>query len=595
VANVNAGPDAALGRRDDVLAVKDNIATLEGFTTCASKILINHHSPFQASVVDQLQNVEAKSIGKTNLDEFGMGSHSLHSHFGAVKNQWPYKGRSAGGSSGGSAVAVASGVASVGLGTDTGGSVRLPAAYTGTVGFKPSYGLVSRHGVVPYANSLDTVGIIADETASILETFHKVNIYDPKDPTSLPQPSRERAAEQIAVRGQETTSREHGDNLIFSNVKIGVPKEYNIAELDGGIKQAWNDALTILQSNGATIIPISLPNTRHALSAYYILAPAEAASNLAKYDGVRYGYRSPDLWDGHGDVLFSSTRGEGFGEEVKKRILLGSYSLSSEAIDNYFIKAQKVRRLVQEDFDRVFALPNPLRDTAQFDLSDMDETILLDNKLGPPQVDFIISPTAPTPPPYFNAIKEQSSIDSYMNDVFTVPASLAGIPAISVPFPCLRARHQVAPDAGFAGIQIMSQYSDDLRLISMAKKFEQLIADLLEDIEVEKARIVRYYEAHTPLDGISKDPSLPLLSPIQHDQSPVPKFWRHATRKGSGITNKERVSQQSQSEVTGYNDRPRDKRHNSRELQEQLEQSLDASLGLWESLRNPERSDSDQR
>jgi aspartyl-tRNA(Asn)/glutamyl-tRNA(Gln) amidotransferase subunit A len=258
----------------------------------------------------------------------------------------------------------------------------------------------------------------------------------------------------------------------LTNIRIGVPVEYNIAELSEEIRTAWKSTLRLLEASGAKIMPISLPNTKHALSAYYIIAPAEAASNLSKYDGVRYGSRSA-VSDGAGDVLYSQTRGEGFGDEVKRRILLGSYTLSSEAIDNYFIKAQKVRRLIQQDFDRVFSAPNPLRPTEQFNLSDMDESIPLENRLGPSQVDFIICPTAPTIPPLLQQVSEQTSVDTYMNDIFTVPSSLAGLPAISVPYSLLD-RGQTSGDLGPAGMQIIGQFADDFRVLSLATILERL-------------------------------------------------------------------------------------------------------------------------
>lgn len=572
------GLTAALGTQARSVAVKDNIATLRGFTTGASRILRDHKSPFEAHVVQQLGMAKARLIGKTNLDEFGMGSHSVNSCYGRVKNRSPFEGHSAGGSSGGSAMAVATSAAKIGLGTDTGGSVRLPAAYTGTVGFKPSYGLISRWGVIPYANSLDTVGIIATKTATVFDAFQRINGYDPRDPTSLKPNSRRRMSRGILPLEQEQHKRAAGERKSssgrpFANIKIGVPAEYNIAELDEGVRQAWDDALSILQSNGALIVPISLPNTRHALSAYYVLAPAEAASNLAKYDGVRYGFRGEGLWDGRGDVLYSETRGDGFGEEVKRRILLGSYTLSSEAIDNYFIQAQKVRRLVQQDFDRVFAKANPLQEAEQYDLSDMDESIMLNDKLGPSQVDFIITPTAPTPPPLLSDLKTQTPVDAYMNDVFTVPASLAGIPAISIPFPSLRARHQVVPGQGFVGIQIMGQHSDDLHLLFIAQKFEQLIADLTEDIQREMDRIVRFYEC---------------ASNVVRPSVSAAKFRGirpHFSRKGDKIRREERTALGEGPRI--IKEPRRGARHRTpKELQEELEQSLDASLSLWESSRD---------
>jgi aspartyl-tRNA(Asn)/glutamyl-tRNA(Gln) amidotransferase subunit A len=328
--------------------------------------------------------------------------------------------------------------------------------------------VISRWGVIPYANSLDTVGIIACTAKDINSIFKRCEGHDARDPTSLADTTRLR----IGLREEQQHDNESID---FTGTRIGVPLEYNISELDPIVRDAWVRALKMLRRAGATIVPISLPNTKHALSAYYVLAPAEAASNLAKYDGVRYGYREQGLPDGaNGDVLYSRTRGNGFGKEVRRRILLGSYTLSSEAIDNYFIKAQKVRRLVQRDFDRVFALGNPLRPAEQFDLSDMDESILLDSKLGPPQVDFIISPTAPTLPPKVETILEQTPVDTYMNDVFTVPASLAGIPAISIPFP-LHRKDMVPHRCNHVGIQIMGQFYDDKRVLSIATKFQDLI------------------------------------------------------------------------------------------------------------------------
>ncbi|KAG4437690.1 hypothetical protein IFR05_006814 [Cadophora sp. M221] len=464
-------------------AIKDNIATDGSPTTCASAILQTHQSPFSAEVVTRLENGNppVTVIGKTNMDEFGMGSHSMNSFFGPVINAGPFPLHSVGGSSGGSAVAVASRTCVVALGTDTGGSIRLPAAYTGIVGFKPSYGHISRWGVIPYANSLDTVGILASTVDLLQSAFKRVNRFDPKDPTSITDASRARMkvhrnkdlTQEWERKLRSGEANREKSKLAFRNKKIGVPLEYNIAELDPSIREAWQKALQILQDNGATIVPISLPNTKHALSAYYVLAPAEAASNLSKYDGVRYGTRSGS-GDGVGDVLYSNTRGSGFGDEVKRRILLGSYTLSSEAIDNYFIKAQKVRRLVQRDFDRVFVISNPLRPAEQFDLSSMDESIKLDDKLGPPQVDFIVCPTAPTLPPTQQMVLNQSPVDTYMNDVFTVPASLAGLPAISIPFP-VPEKYRVTGLPDFAGIQIIGQYSTDEQVLWLAKNLQKLI------------------------------------------------------------------------------------------------------------------------
>ncbi|KAF4450682.1 hypothetical protein F53441_6223 [Fusarium austroafricanum] len=441
------------------LAVKDNIATFGFPTQCASNILTSHPSPFEATVVRQLRKRGATVVGKTNMDEFGMGSHSTNSVHGAVTNPLAKEDQvSAGGSSGGSAVAVRLGEADIALGTDTGGSIRLPAAYTGTVGYKPSYGMISRFGVVPYANSLDTVGFMARDVKPIHDLIFETRMHeehDSEDPTSLTAASRKRCA---------TTTPSTLPNL--SKLNIGIPLEYNINELDPSIRAAWIATASTLEAQGATLVPISLPSTKEALCAYYVLAPAEASSNLAKYDGIRYGKRGEGS-DAVGETLYSDTRGEGFGEEVKRRILLGTYSLSSDAIDNYFIQAQKVRRMVQKDFDRVFRLDNPLYEPAQFDLSDMAEATGMKDKTGPVQVDFILCPTAPTFPPRLEDTKKQSSVDVYMNDVFTVPASLAGLPAVSVPV-------KVEGSKFPAGLQVIGQYWDDQRVLQLAEKLKSL-------------------------------------------------------------------------------------------------------------------------
>ena len=530
------------------LAVKDNIATTststttseptsrspstseddDSFpTTCASDFLSTYRSPFEATVVKQLRARGAVVVGKTNLDEFGMGSHSTHSAFGPVAQEPnPDSGGtpkllSAGGSSGGSAVAVAAREADVALGTDTGGSVRLPAAYTGIVGFKPSYGMLSRHGVVPYANSLDTVGLLARSVKPIAELIvgngkdGKDGLWkehDPKDPTSLSPAARRRCAAERKGYGSHSTALVGGgseDLLPLTGIRFGLPLEYNIAELDPRIRDAWSDAAERLQKLGARVVPVSLPSTRHALSAYYIIAPAEASSNLAKYDGIRYGAResssrsdpfssdpfpspsqpllqeettateSPAAEEG---VLYAATRGSNFGPEVKRRILLGGYTLSSEAMDNYFLQAQRIRRLVRRDFDRVFRLSNPLLPESEqtFDLADLPDSVILENKFGPPEVDFLLCPTAPTLAPGLNELIEggdgegegegagAGAVDAYVNDVFTVPASLAGLPAVSVP---VKVQGSEQP----AGLQVIGQYWDDARLLAAAALVSQAL------------------------------------------------------------------------------------------------------------------------
>jgi aspartyl-tRNA(Asn)/glutamyl-tRNA(Gln) amidotransferase subunit A len=350
-------------------------------------------------------------------------------------------------------VAVATGEAWAALGTDTGGSVRLPAAYCGVVGFKPSYGLLSRWGVIQYANSLDTVGVLAGNVEDTGKIFNALNTYDRNDPTSLADNVRQRIASQALKKS--------------TGLRIGIPQEYNIEELTAPVQEAWNLTLSRLQEAGHILVPVSLPATQQALSAYYVLAPAEASSNLAKYDGVRYGQRTcgSDALPKENLPLYARTRGEGFGEEVRRRILLGAYALSSEAIDNYFIQAQKVRRLVQQDFDRVFAAENPLHDTPR---SQENEG-----------VDFLLTPTAPSLPPTLDDLECQTTVEGYMLDVFTVPASLAGLPALSVPVPIEGAARDTmdAGDVKSVGMQIIGQYGSDEGVLEVGRIIEELCTE----------------------------------------------------------------------------------------------------------------------
>lgn len=331
------------------------------------------------------------------------------------------------------------------LGTDTGGSVRLPAAYCGVVGFKPSYGLLSRWGVIAYANSLDTVGILAPNVNITRQIFDILNEHDSQDPTSLPPSTRNRLL----------TCKKHSRPL-----RIGIPVEYNISTLDPAVKKTWMHALGILEAQGHLLEFVSLPATRHALSAYYVLAPAEASSNLAKYDGVRYGSRAEGVDGKLGSVLFAKTRGQGFGAEVQRRILLGAFSLSAQAIDNYFIQAQRVRRLVQQDFDGAFSTPNPLTNASN-----------TGTNIG---VDVLLCPTAPTLAPPLLSLKGQDPIYAYMNDVFTVPASLAGLPAISIPMhipdQTLDSSLSSPNNEQTVGIQVIGQYGSDHLVLDVAQQ-----------------------------------------------------------------------------------------------------------------------------
>ncbi|GKZ73896.1 trimeric GatFAB AmidoTransferase(AdT) complex subunit [Aspergillus niger] len=444
-----------------LVAVKDNMCTRDLPTTCASNALDKFVSPFNATVVQQLEDAGAVVAGKANLDEFGMGSHSIHSNFGPVRSS--RRGQdaeylSAGGSSGGSAVAVATAQCYAALGTDTGGSVRLPAAYTGTVGFKPSYGLVSRWGVVAYANSLDTVGVLGRDVASVRHVFGVVNQHDSRDPTNLSPSSRSRIDSHLKMSALASRTS--------YPLRIGVPLEYNISELSPSARHAWSRSLAYLQRQGHSIQTVSLPTTKLALSAYYVLAPAEASSNLAKYDGVRYGSR-PEAPDGNASsesYLYAKTRGDGFGSEVKRRILLGAFSLSADAMDNYFIQAQRVRRLVQHDFNAAFRACQPLISSQ------------LGSKSGSADngVDVLICPTAPSSPPRISSLigpdATTSPLEAYTNDVFTVPASLAGLPAISVPVTTENA--DGAEDGDLAGIQVIGQYGDDELVLKVAELLE---------------------------------------------------------------------------------------------------------------------------
>ena len=438
------------------IGIKANILTKTSVvpSTASSKTLADYHPPFHATVVKHLISNGANILPNANMDEFGMGSHSQYSHFGPVQSPFKRDGvpLSPGGSSGGSAAWVASKLCWAALGTDTGGSVRLPAAYMGQVGFKPSYGRLSRWGVIQYANSLDTVGILAEKTEDARTLYRCLDHYDEQDPTSLPLSLRERIRSNAGKRDP-------------SHLRIGIPLEYNIQELSPAVRETYATTLNTLQAAGHTLHPVSLPSTRRALSAYYILAAAEASSNLAKYDGIRYGHRTSTSDASPNSTpplpLYAQTRSESFGDEVKRRILLGAYTLSSEAIDNYFIQAQKIRRLVQRDFDRVFALDNPLLDATE-DLAG--------------EVDVLLTPTAPTLPPTAEELKRQSAVESYMNDVFTVPASLAGLPAVSVPVPLPES--QLAEmdelDVRTAGMQIIGQFGDDELVLEAAEMLEKL-------------------------------------------------------------------------------------------------------------------------
>jgi aspartyl-tRNA(Asn)/glutamyl-tRNA(Gln) amidotransferase subunit A len=368
------------------IAVKDNMATLEFPTTCGSKILEGYRSPYEATVVQRLRQEGAVIVGKTNLDEFAMGSSTENSAYGPVRNPRDLA-RVPGGSSGGSAAAVAAGIVPAALGSDTGGSVRQPASFCGVVGLKPTYGRVSRYGLVAFASSLDQVGMFGGTVADAAELLQVVAGHDARDSTSVDRPVPEFS---------------EGRDAGAEGLVVGVPAEYFGDASEPGVKARCQAALAALETNGAHIREVSLPHTEYALSAYYVIATAEASSNLARFDGVRYGLR-----DSAGEDLgemYERTRTAGFGREVKRRILLGTFALTAGYHDQYYGRAQSVRGLVSGDFAIVFA----------------------------GGVDVLFTPTSPTVAFPLGA-RVQDPLQMYLADVFTVTANLAGLPAISVP------------------------------------------------------------------------------------------------------------------------------------------------------------------
>ena len=389
-AAAEADKELASGKRGAMLgipiAIKDVISTKGIRTTCGSKILETYIPPYDATVITKLKQAGAVVVGKTNMDEFAMGSSTEHSAFGPVKNPWNLA-KVPGGSSGGSAVAVAAQLAPVSLGTDTGGSIRQPASLCGIVGMKPTYGRVSRYGVVAYASSLDQVGAFTRSAIDCAIATRVFAGHDELDSTSVKQD----------VPDFESTL-----NKSIKGLRIGIPKEYFIKGVNEEVNSATKLALQQLEKLGAEIVEISLPNTELAVPCYYVLAPAEASSNLARYDGIRYAYRAKETHNLQD--LYCRTRTEGFGKEVKRRIMIGSYVLSSGYYDAYYLHAQKVRALIAKDFRDAFES----------------------------KCDLIASPTAPTTA--FNlGEKESDPVQMYLNDIFTIPVNLAGLPGISIP------------------------------------------------------------------------------------------------------------------------------------------------------------------
>jgi len=402
------------------IAHKDIFCTEGVRTSCGSRMLEAFVPPYDAFVVERLRAAGAVSVGKTNMDEFAMGSSNETSYFGAVKNPWDRR-TVPGGSSGGSAAAVAAGLVPAATGTDTGGSIRQPAALTGISGLKPTYGRVSRYGIVAFASSLDQAGPMASSAEDLAILLQGMAGFDRRDSTCVDRPVPDYRAEMA------------GTDL--RGLRVGLPREFMEAEgVDAGVSSAVSAATQALRDAGAEVREITLPNAGMAVPVYYVIAPAEASSNLSRFDGVRYGYRCDapdDLED-----LYKRSRGEGFGEEVQRRIMVGTYALSAGYYDAYYGKAQQVRRLVQEDFARAFE-----------------------------SVDVIAGPTAPSTA-FPLGEKADDPVQMYLSDIFTIAVNLAGLPALSVP-------------AGFGdgrpvGLQLIGNYFDEGRLLGAAHGYQQV-------------------------------------------------------------------------------------------------------------------------
>jgi len=417
--------DAAVARGDELgplagvpIGLKDILVTRDLPTTAASKMLAGWVPPYDGTVVSHVRNAGAVILGKQNMDEFAMGSSNENSAFKPCRNPWDLE-RVPGGSSGGSAAAVAAGLCAASLGTDTGGSIRQPAALCGVVGLKPTYGRVSRYGVIAFASSLDQVGPIArtvEDAALLLEVIAG---FDARDATSIDAPvPRYRDELGGGIKG----------------LKVGLPRQYFAATHDAEVESAVAAAVDTLRELGAEPVEIELPNTAHALATYYLIAPAEASSNLARYDGVRFGTRVQEPGDGLLD-LYCKSRGAGFGPEVKRRIMLGTFALRTGYYDAYYRKAQQVRALIKGDFDRAFA-----------------------------EVDVVLSPTTPTPA--FRLGEKQSPLEMYMGDIYTLSCNLAGLPGLSVPCGFTEAGLPI-------GLQLVGKPLDEATILRIGDAFER--------------------------------------------------------------------------------------------------------------------------
>src|SRR5882762_5072163 len=399
------------------IAIKDNICVQGMQASCGSRILGDYHPPYNATVIERLLAAGAIVVGKTNCDEFAMGSSNENSAFGPVKNPWDIT-RVPGGSSGGSAAAVAAGIVPVALGSDTGGSVRQPAALCGVIGLKPTYGRVSRYGLVAFGSSLDQIGVLARVASDAAAVLQVIAGRDPHDATSADVPVPDYSAEL---------------NRAIKGMRLGVSRALLGEGLSADVRAAIEESIEAYRDLGAEIVDIDLPHAKYAIAVYYIIATAEASSNLARYDGVRYGFRAEDA--PALKQMYRKTRDEGFGPEVKRRIMLGTYVLSAGYYDAYYLKAQKVRALLRQDFARAFE-----------------------------KCDAVLTPTTPTPAFLFGE-KVDDPLAMYLNDIFTVTANLVGVPGISLP--CGLSSNGLP-----IGLQLMGPYWSEARLLRLAHAYQ---------------------------------------------------------------------------------------------------------------------------
>lgn len=420
------------------LAHKDIFVTTGWRTTAGSKVLKDYRSPFDATVVTALVNAHSVNLGKLSCDEFAMGSGNEHAAAGPVRNPWDLE-VVPGGSSGGSAAAVAAGLVIGATGTDTGGSVRQPAALSGISGIKPTYGVASRFGMIAYASSLDQAGVMARSAADLALLLDAISGFDPKDATSIEVCHGVANAPGRILSDFERFNTACADKPL-AGLRIGVPAEYFGAGLNNDVAKAVQDAINVFESLGATRVDISLPNTAMSIPAYYVIAPAEASSNLARYDAVRYGHRTPEYTD-LADMTARS-RSEAFGEEVRKRIMIGTYVLSHGYYDAYYLQAQRVRRLIAQDFQYAFA----------------------------DHCDVIMGPVTPTVAPAIGSVSTDPTAE-WLGDIYTLSVNLAGLPGMSIP--CGFApghKNQPLP----VGLQLIGNYFDEGRLLGVAHQYQQV-------------------------------------------------------------------------------------------------------------------------